>query len=51
MRYYRRLGFSEVRDVGDDWRGLADRAVWGGVGAQPCAHAPPTGRARGALCP
>ena len=36
MRYYRRLGFAEIRDVGDDWRGLADRAVWGGVGAPVC---------------
>lgn len=32
VRYYRRLGFTRIRDVGDDWRGAADRMVWGGVG-------------------
>ena len=32
VRYYRRLGFKEMRDVGDDFRGVADRMVWGGVG-------------------
>ena len=38
VRYYRKLGFAEMRDVGDDWRGLADRAVWGGVGALLCGY-------------
>lgn len=32
VRYYRRLGFSELRDVGDELGSLGDRLTWGGVG-------------------
>ena len=32
VRYYRRLGCKPLRDVGDDFRAVADRMVWGGVG-------------------
>ena len=31
-RYYRTLGFSKVRDVGDGVRSLADQLAWGGCG-------------------
>eukprot|EP00614_Pseudopedinella_elastica_P028570 CAMPEP_0172615870 /NCGR_PEP_ID=MMETSP1068-20121228/62563_1 /TAXON_ID=35684 /ORGANISM="Pseudopedinella elastica, Strain CCMP716" /LENGTH=267 /DNA_ID=CAMNT_0013421151 /DNA_START=30 /DNA_END=830 /DNA_ORIENTATION=- len=33
VRYYQRLGFSKMRDVGDELGSLGDRLVWGGVGA------------------
>lgn len=32
VRYYKRLGFSEVRDVGDDLSSFGDRLTWGGAG-------------------
>ena len=33
-RYYRRLGFATLREVGDEggMRDFADQVVWGGVG-------------------
>lgn len=32
VRYYRRLGFSVLREVGDDFGSFGDQIVWGGVG-------------------
>ena len=32
VRYYRRLGFEVLREVGGDLRSVADRVVWGGDG-------------------
>ena len=32
MRYYRRLGFTPLREVRSDLRDMADRIVWGGEG-------------------
>jgi len=32
VRYYKRLGFKEVRDVGDSLQSIGDRLTWGGVG-------------------
>ena len=35
VRYYRRLGFTTMREVGDDWRGAADRMVSGAAALAP----------------
>jgi hypothetical protein len=32
VRYYRRIGFKTIREVGSDLRSVADRVVWGGEG-------------------
>ena len=32
VRYYKRLGFAEVREVGDSLTSFGDRLSWGGVG-------------------
>ena len=32
IRFYRRLGFVPIREVGDDLRSIADKVVWGGDG-------------------
>uniref|UniRef100_A0A7S2C8K0 Uncharacterized protein n=2 Tax=Octactis speculum TaxID=3111310 RepID=A0A7S2C8K0_9STRA len=32
VRFYQRIGFKSVRDVGDTFASLGDRLVWGGVG-------------------
>ena len=32
VRFYKRLGFRTLREVGDDFRSVADRVVWGGDG-------------------
>ena len=32
VRFYRRLGFSTLREIGSDIRSIADRIVWGGDG-------------------
>jgi hypothetical protein len=32
VRYYRRLGFSTLREVGDGFGSFGDQLVWGGVG-------------------
>ena len=32
VRFYRRLGFTPLREVGTDFRSIADRVVWGGDG-------------------
>ena len=32
VRFYRRLGFTPLREVGSDLRSIADRVVWGGDG-------------------
>ena len=32
VRYYRRLGFKPLREIGSDLRSIGDRVVWGGDG-------------------
>ena len=32
VRFYRRLGFRTLREVGDDIKSIPDRLVWGGDG-------------------
>ena len=32
VKLYRQSGFDVVRYVGDDWRDIPDRMVWGGCG-------------------
>jgi len=32
VRFYRRLGFARLREVGSDFKDLGDRVVWGGEG-------------------
>ena len=32
VRFYRRLGFRELRPVTEDLRSVPDRLVWGGIG-------------------
>ena len=32
VRFYRKLGFVTLREVGDDLKSIADRVVWGGDG-------------------
>ena len=32
-RYYQRLGFTQLREVGSDFRSIADRVEWGGEGS------------------
>ena len=32
VKYYKRVGFQVVKYVGDDWKDVPDRLVWGGCG-------------------
>lgn len=32
VRYYKNVGFDVIKYVGDDWRDVPDRLVWGGCG-------------------
>ena len=55
VRFYRRLGFAPLREIGGDLRSVADRLVWGGDGllmemqvADYLARAGPAIRALGA---
>jgi hypothetical protein len=32
VKYYQRVGFRIVKYVGDDWKDVPDRLVWGGCG-------------------
>lgn len=32
VRYYRRGGFDVVKYVGEEWKDIPDRLVWGGCG-------------------
>jgi len=32
VRFFQRAGFSVIRYVGDDWKDIPDRVIWGGCG-------------------
>ena len=32
VKYYKRVGFQVVKYVGDDWKDIPDRLIWGGCG-------------------
>lgn len=32
MRYYKNAGFDVIKYVGDDWKNVPDRLIWGGYG-------------------
>lgn len=38
VRFFQRAGFHVVRYVGDDWKDIPDRLIWGGCGTLMDAH-------------